>query len=149
MLHEYTGELGGNWVYWSNAYGEIHRNGDFTYGEENLPEELRRAYDELWCDGYTADCYLVEFQGKFGVALQASYSGEFARSCGMTYRQMVGKAGEFAERYPFYEVVFGTDTSHWSDGSVESEVFIIIPWDEEWGRVKAVAEDFGSGCYLL
>jgi len=91
MLYEYKDKLGGNFVYWSNSCGDLHHNGEYDIDKvEDLPKELRRAYNELWCDGvYGLRCYLVEFNGKYGIAFEAGYSEGYADDLGITYEGLV------------------------------------------------------------
>ena len=34
-------------TFWSNCCGDLHHNGEYDVSEEQLPEELQRAYREL------------------------------------------------------------------------------------------------------
>lgn len=62
--------------YWSNACGELHYHGKEMIAEENLPEELRKAYNKLWTDSYASLCYLVETPNGYGIALINEYACE-------------------------------------------------------------------------
>lgn len=64
----------GSFKYWSNACGDLHRNGKEDITEDELPEPLKRAYKELWGeDLYSNLCYLVETADGYGVALINEY----------------------------------------------------------------------------
>ena len=152
MLYEFKDELGGNFVYWCNATGDLHHNAEYWIDDvEELPTELQRAYNELRSENYWANQYIVEFNGKYGVALIAEYDKYFAEDLGISYEELVGfakeKAIECASRYPEYDVIFGEDTQEWSDGQVDSIVSIIVPWDTTEKKLKEVAEWFDSMCY--
>ena len=45
-------ELSAHLKYWCNACGELHHYGEYDLKDiSELPEELQRAYKELWKDG--------------------------------------------------------------------------------------------------
>ena len=150
MFHEFDGKLGDGFSFWSNATGDLHHNGSWL-DRGGVPQELLRAYDELWSDGFAASCYLAEFDGKYGIAVQAGYDSEFASDSGMSYESLLsavtGIGRTLSERYPQYEVIFGKDTCRWSDGSVESELILFVPWDVDAEDFECVAEHFDSVCY--
>lgn len=132
MLYYYKDELGNGFDYWSNATGDLHNDGHWLKDENELPKELQRAYKDLWTDAYWVNCYLVEFDSKYGVALEAEYDTDFAADCGISYEELLAiarrKAMEISEKYPYLDVIFGENTMKWSDGSVDSIVSVIIPW---------------------
>lgn len=63
----------GSFKFWSNSCGDLHRNGNEWIKEDALPEPLQRAYKELWGEGYSSLCYLVETPDGYGVALINEY----------------------------------------------------------------------------
>lgn len=64
-------------TYWSNAIGELHHNGEYMLKDESeLPKELQRAYKELWGEGTGSYEYLVEFKGKYYIAVENEYTEE-------------------------------------------------------------------------
>ena len=152
MLYEFENELGGDFVYWCNNAGDLHHNAEYWINDvAELPTELQRAYNELWNENYWANCYVVEFNGKYGVALEAEYDSDFAEDVKMSYDELLDiakrKAVECSEKYPDYDVIFGKDTMHWSDGSVDSIVSIIVPWNESAEKFHDVATWYDSMCY--
>lgn len=152
MLYEFKYELGGGFVYWCNATGDLHHNCEYWIDDvADLPKELQRAYNELRNEYYWANQYIVEFNGKYGVALAAEYDEYFAEDKGISYEALVGiakdKAAKCADKYPEYDVIFGEDTEKWSNGRIDSIVLIIVPWDTNEGKFKEVAEWFDSVCY--
>lgn len=152
MLHEFKNEVGGNFVYWSNCTGDLHHNAEYWIDDVvKLPKELQRAYNELWSEQYWANCYIVEFNGKYGVALEAEYDAEFASDKGISYEELLSvaksKAAECADKYSECDVIFGEDTMKWSDGSVDSIVSIIVPWDASVEKFDEIANWLDSMCY--
>lgn len=152
MLYEFKNEVGGDFVYWSNCTGDLHHNAEYWIDDvADLPNELQRAYNELWSEQYWANCYIVEFNGKYGVALEAEYDAEFASDKGISYEELLSvaknKAAECADKYSEYDVIFGEDTMHWSDGSVDSIVSIIVPWDTSVEKFVETVTWFDSMCY--
>lgn len=130
----------------------MHHNTEYWIDDvAELPNELQRAYNELWSESYWASCYIVEFNGKYGVALEAEYDDDFAEDKGISYETLLGiaksKAIECADKYSEYDVIFGEDTMHWSDGSVDSIVSIIVPWDTSVEKFVETVTWFDSMCY--
>lgn len=65
-------------TFWSNCCGDLHHNGEYDVSEEQLPEELQRAYRELWEEGNGCLEYLLEYGGRYYVALSAEFDGDYA-----------------------------------------------------------------------
>ena len=147
MLYEFKGELSEDFIYWCNCTGDLNHVDDVA----ELRPELQRAYNVLWNENYWANCYVVEFNNKYGVALEAEYDNDFAKDIGISYKELLdkakSKAATCADRYPKYDVIFGEDTMKWSDGSVDSIVSIIVPWDASEDEVEDVAKWLDSMCY--
>lgn len=61
--------------FWSNCCGDLHYHGKYDIEEEDLPDELKRAYYELWGEDYGSLCYLVETDEGYGIALIDEYDG--------------------------------------------------------------------------
>ena len=60
--------------YWSNACGELHRFGEESISEKDLPPALQIMYEESWSElPYGIWCYLARFKGEDGISLQAEY----------------------------------------------------------------------------
>lgn len=155
MLYEFKNEIGGNFVYWSNGCGDLHHNGEYTiHNVEDLPKELQRAFIELWSEGiYGVRCYLVEFNGKYGIAFEAGYDKYYADDLEISYEQLVRiareKSVECSNKYPEYDVIFGEDTEEWSDGSTDSIVMIIMPWDISERKFDEVGKYLETMCYEI
>lgn len=67
--------------YWSNARGELHHYGEYDLKDiSELPEELQRAYTELWEEGNGCLEYLVEYDGKYYIALISEFDDDFANN---------------------------------------------------------------------
>ena len=151
LLHEYENELSEDWSFWSNATGDLHHDGLWLDDIEDLPAELQRAFNDLWTDGLWAECYLAEFEGRYGVALEAGYDKELADDAKMTYAKLIDtartKASRLSKRYPQYEVILGVNTGHWSNGTTETELLLFLPWDVSEVEFSRVAEHFDSTCY--
>lgn len=155
MLYEFKNELGGNFVYWSNSCGDLHHNGEYDIENiEDLPKELQRAFTELWSDGvYRVRCYLVEFNGKYGISFEAEYDKGYADDVEITYDELVKiareKAIECSKKYPEYDVIFGKDAVERSDGSKDTVVVIVMPWDISKEKLNDVGKYFESMCYEM
>lgn len=72
-------ELSAHLKYWSNACGELHHYGEYDLEDESeLPDELQRAYRELWKEGNGCHEYLAEYDGKYYIALVSEFDKTFA-----------------------------------------------------------------------
>ncbi|MCM1234692.1 MAG: hypothetical protein NC489_31705 [Ruminococcus flavefaciens] len=72
-------ELNKHLKYWSNACGDLHHHGEYDLESENeLPDELRRAYNELWKEENGCYEYLAEFDGKYYIALISEWDNVYA-----------------------------------------------------------------------
>ena len=72
-------ELSRHLKYWSNACGELHHHGEYDLNDiSELPDELQRAYNELWKEGNGCHEYLVEYDDKYYIALISEFDDTFA-----------------------------------------------------------------------
>ena len=134
--------------YWSNGCGDLHHHGEFDITFEELPVPLQRVYNELFSEGqFCMNCYLAEFEGKYGISLEAEYDREYARDLGITYEELITaareKAAALAEAFPQYPVMFGVDTEVWSDGDRSSQMVLFLPADiteEEYKKAGTMAD---------
>lgn len=85
MFYKYESDFDNDLMFWSNATADLWHKGEI--GESDLPDELLHALNELWTDSHLVCCYLVEFKGRYGVALESIYDRDFAESLGVTYDQ--------------------------------------------------------------
>lgn len=74
-------ELNKHLKYWSNACGELHHQGE--YDLTNI-SELQRAYENLWEEGNGCLEYLVEYDGKYYIALISEFDNTFANDNGLS-----------------------------------------------------------------
>lgn len=71
--------------YWSNALGELHYHGQYTVSESDLPDPLKRAYQDLFFEGETGSLrYLVESSKGFGIALIHEYDAHTSDMFGLS-----------------------------------------------------------------
>lgn len=155
MLYEFKNEIGGNFVYWSNSCGDLHHNGEYDIEKvEGLPRELQRAFNELWCEGiYGVRCYLVEFNGEYGIAFEAGYDKCYADYLEIELEELVKiakeKANECSNRYSEYDVIFGKYTEERSDRTTEAIIMIVMPWDVNYESFDEVGKYFEAMCYAV
>lgn len=82
-------ELNKHLKYWSNACGELHHHGEYDLEDiSELPDELQRAYKELWKEGYGCLEYLVEYDGKYYVALISEFDDDFAKNSDLSMDEL-------------------------------------------------------------
>ena len=87
MFYKYESDFDNDLMFWSNATADLWHKGEI--GESDLPDELLHALNELWTDSHLVCCYLVEFKGRYGVALESIYDRDFAESLGVTYSELL------------------------------------------------------------
>lgn len=83
MFYKYESTLDNDLVFWSNATADLWHDGEI--GEDDLPDELASCLNELWTDSHLVSCYLVEYKGRYGIALESIFDRDFAKSLGITY----------------------------------------------------------------
>lgn len=82
-------ELSRHLKYWSNACGELHYHGEYDLNDiSELPEELQRAYNELWKEGNGCLEYLVEYDGKYYIALVSEFDDTFADDINVSMEEL-------------------------------------------------------------
>lgn len=75
-------ELNKHLKYWSNCCGELHHYGEYDLENiSELPEELQRAFNELWEEGNGYLEYLVEYDKKYYIALISEFDSTFSYDC--------------------------------------------------------------------
>ncbi|MDE6625599.1 MAG: hypothetical protein K2K56_04430 [Lachnospiraceae bacterium] len=140
--YENTKKLLDDLKYWCNSLGELHHHGEYDIKEDDLPEELKKAYNTLWTDGSGSLCYLVEYKGNYGIALINEFDMEFARDNAITMEEMLKKmkikASLFGKLEAFQDTIIllgeysGFDDCH--------EFITILPVDVEKERFNTVAD---------
>lgn len=136
--------------YWCNGLGELHHHGEYDITEEELPEELRRAYDELWTCGSSSLCYLVEYMGEYYIALLNEFDDCYANDINSTmealYQHMKSKAEEFAvmEEFKTAQILIaeemGCNDCH--------EFFVLLPCDTEKELFDKVEKILSEKLYI-
>lgn len=156
MLHCYKGDdfinVEGGYNYWGNCCGDIFN--PFTKANlevDELPEQLKTAYTALWVDGAGARCYPVQFQNKYGIALELEYEDDWIEETEIanSHEELIEfarkKAEGYAEKYPEYDVIFGEDSLEWYTAGWGSDfntiVSIFIPWNAKPEEVRSVANE--------
>lgn len=148
LLYESKNDMPDGFKYWSNSCGDTFNDGRCV-DEKDLPHELQRALNELWSDGmYVMRLYLAEFNGVYGVSVQAEYENYDGGKCSpelSTYAH--DKAIEISNIYPEYDILFGDNAEEWSDGTTDTIVAIFMPWDTSVEKFEEVCKYFDSMCY--
>lgn len=149
LLYESKNDMPNSFKYWSNSCGDTFIDGRWI-DEKDLPHELQRALNELWSDGmYVMRLYLAEFNGVYGVSVQAEYE-ESDGGCACspdTIAYARSKAVELSNAYPEYDILFGENAEEWSDGTIDTIVAIFMPWDTSVEKFEEVCKYFDSMCY--
>ena len=142
-------ELNKHLKYWSNACGELHHQGEYDLTNiSELPEELQRAYENLWEEGNGCLEYLVEYDGKYYIALISEFDNTFANDNGLSMDKLyervkfnalklyeeelfldtfliIGKETGFNECHEFCFLVPATESKNVYD-EIEEEIYLNI-----------------------
>lgn len=136
--------------YWCDACGDLHCNGNYDIQEKDLPEELKRAYHDLWEEGTGSLCYLVEYKGEYMVALINEFDEEYARDLHSTmeqlFKHMECKALEFLNKKVFEtaQIIIAEE----SPGTLNCHDFVVLlPWDSEKALFNEVADVLYKNVY--
>lgn len=151
MLYEFRDNIPDTMRYWSNGCADL-LSGDIC--EDDLPMELRRVLDDLWTDAYVTRCYLFEFKGRYGVAIEAEYEADYARDLGISpdtledYAHSIARAT--ADRYGKYDVMFCNGLNLWGANANDNDslVTVFMPWNIDKDEFTAAARWFDDNCYL-
>lgn len=156
MLHCFKGNdfinVEGGYNYWGNCCSDLfHPFSKRDLKAEELPFQLKYAFENLWIEGAGARCYLVQFQNKYGVALELEYEDDWIEETDLVnnHEELVEfarkKAEIYAEKYPEYDVIFGEDSQEWYTAGWFPEfntiISIFLPWNATEGEVLKVAND--------
>lgn len=130
MFYKYESDFDNDLMFCSIATADLWHKGEI--GESDLPDELLHALNELWTDSHLVCCYLVEFKGRYGVALESIYDRDFAESLGVTYSELLKrvekKANYISKECPQFDTLFGKDTQSWSNGGVMQHPAYYAEW---------------------
>lgn len=140
-------EMNKHLKYWSNACGELHYHGEYDLTNIlELPEELQRAYKELWEEGNGCLEYLVEYDGQYYIALISEFDDTFANDNGLSMDELYERAKfnalKLYEKELFLNtlLVIGKETGF--DGC--HEICFLVPATES----KNIYDEIESEIYL-
>lgn len=120
-----------NIKYFSNCLGELHFHGKWDLMYDDLPAELRRAYDEIWSDDYNSLCYLADLCGCYGIYLIREIENDFGD---ISLEAAEAKKDKIFTMFPNTSVVLGKET-----GFDEcDELIVFIPWNSSKKEVKKI-----------
>lgn len=109
VVFENEKEMNNHLKYWSNACGELHHHGEYDLTNiSELPEELQRAYKDLWEEGNGCLEYLVEYDGKYYIALISEFDNTFANDSGLSMDELYERAKSNALRLYEKELFLNT-----------------------------------------
>lgn len=132
--------------YWSNACGDLHHHGQYDITKEELPEELRRAYDEVWSENYGSYCYLVETSKGYGIALINEYDNYTAEEAGCSHEELFKLMLQDAKNIAQHPAFKDADIFCGENGGFDSchELAVVFPASvalEEFDEAGRVLED--------
>ena len=128
--------------YWCNACGDLHHHGEYDITEAELPDPLKRAYNELWGEDYGSLCYLVDTEEGYGIALINEYDRVTAEDCGVSMEALFGyavadamevRASDLFDKTTVYVTEFsGFDECH--------ELIVVFPADIDKDTFQKAAD---------
>ena len=132
--------------YFSDALGRVTYLQQQESLEEKLPVELIHAFRKVWSPEIGPAVYLVQWQGKYGIAVELEYGfdslgtilqfGKRAWKEGISSSERIAaakrKARLMARRFPKAEVLLCTEERF-------PFVAVFIPWDSKRELLEEVA----------
>ena len=119
--------------YYSNALGETHFHGQRDISAEELPAELKAAYDAIWSADYDSLCYLADFDGNFGLYLVREFETDIDYA-GTDLKKARKIADRIFDKFGEVSVILGDQT-----GAGEChELIVFVPWNTEKGKVLEI-----------
>lgn len=126
--------------YWSNCAGDLFNANDKEISENELPRELKTAWDKLWSEDYGSYCYLVKNGNEYGILLINEYTTED----NMTHEDVVARAREtdkFAKEMGIgMKIYAGLEADISSYDDMKDELIVFMPYDTKPEDVNAVAK---------
>lgn len=119
--------------YWSNCCGDLHHHGEYDIEEFDLPQELQRAYAELWTEGGGSLCYLVEYKRAYGVALINEFDDCIAEDNGVSMDFLYEKMQQKASSLILHNLFKGAQIicSEYAGFNECHELIVILPTNIE------------------
>ena len=68
---------------------------------------------------------------------------------GELVKRVEKKANYISKECPQFDTLFGKDTQSWSNGGVDSQLLVIVPWDESRETFESVAKWLDSIVYEI
>lgn len=143
----------GSLLYWSNAAGDLfdpHSKVEYHLGkdisENQLPEELKNAWDHLWSENTGSYCYLIEHDGKFGIMLV----NEYAEEDEMSHDDICGRGEEvlkMAEDIGLELEVYAGLEDGYGAYDLTDELITVFPCNTDPKKFEAVAEFLYNAAY--
>ena len=143
------GELRGETIkYWSNSCGDLFNpfaeEKNAFINENALPEQLKEAWDNIWYDGYSSYCYLVQLsnnkgEDKYGLLLVNEYISED----GYTYADVENKSKlvkEMLADKKISDCLVGVEEYTNYNSMIEHNLNVFIPWNTPKENVQKIAD---------
>ena len=146
-------------IYWSNCTGDLYAptkigepfDKDIT--EEELPQELKRANNELWGEDYGSYCYLAQKGEDYVVLLVNEYDKEWMEEYDFTHEDVKNRAyavKEYCEENGIdVEIMYGKEnTDSLAREFYEDELICIVPWDTSKEKFADLADYLYENAYV-
>lgn len=136
-------ELDKHFKRWSNSCGKLHTpEGRELNSRDELPEPLKKAYEELWDEGNGCLEYLAEYDGKYYAVLAKEFDLDFAEDhclhINELYRIVKENAKELHRQSLFKNTILITGDMTGADGC--HEILFLIPPCEQKKTYDEIAQ---------
>lgn len=127
--------------YWSNSSGELHYHGKRDITEDELPEILRRAYQNVYNRYDAFPSYLVETNNGYGLSIEWCVDEDYARSFGLSLEDVALKMEELLTAYRQNYSLRGSDIYLFEGTEVDGNtVVFVFPADIPLKRIRLAAK---------
>lgn len=124
--------------YWSNSMGELHRYGEEDIDEKELPEILRKAYNEVLPLG-AHKTYLVETENGYGISCEVDVSANYGKSSGMKSEDVFNAMVVAVLKLARAPELNGCKIYLFEEVNCDHEAIFVFPADIDSESVKAAA----------
>lgn len=132
-------------VFFCNGCGELHYNGQYDLEEEQLPEELKRAYRKLWSEGTGSYCYLCQFRGKSYITLCNEFTCEdYVGNMDELRTVVIRNAGKIAD---LLEVDAEVLVTAYKEACCDMSVYVLLDPYTSYAYFEMVAETLNKFIY--
>lgn len=140
-------------LFFSNATGDLHWDSEHLITEDELPDNLQRAWYELWTDSTGSLCYLTRFQMEDGIALLNEFDTETAESHNISmdelYPMVINKAKELSKNALFIAAKAQIIVTKGIGFEKCHEIYVFLPWNTPKDIFDAITKYIDENIYNI